>query len=222
MDASASASVAATARISKSNRLHFRSLASRDGYPTDEDGRSASALLSGSAAGAPLPPRREALSGVDTDEETTGHLAAALTELGYSVEYAPDGDAKLATVLTNRPNVVVCVCSTARMSDLGLLERFSEANPPRRALPLVLLMGQRDRECAGRRFGASGSARLTVREKDVLTWVARGKTSAEIGIILGLSERTINFHCDKAMKRLDVINRTQAVATAIAAGLIGI
>ena len=83
-------------------------------------------------------------------------------------------------------------------------------------------MGQRDGECAGGRPGASGSARLTVREKDVLSWVARGKTSAEIAIILGLSERTINFHCDKAMKRLDVINRTQAVATAIAAGLIGI
>jgi len=63
---------------------------------------------------------------------------------------------------------------------------------------------------------------LTAREKNVLTWVARGKTSAEIAIILGLSERTINFHCDNAMKRLDVVNRTQAVATAVAGGLIGI
>ena len=61
---------------------------------------------------------------------------------------------------------------------------------------------------------------MTEREKEVLTWVGRGKTSAEIAIILGLSERTINFHCDQAMKRLDVINRTQAVAMAIARGLI--
>jgi len=108
------------------------------------------------------------------------------------------------------------------MSDLGLLERFSEANSQRRTLPPVLLMGQRDCECADGRVGVSGRARLTVRERDVLTWVARGKTSAEIAIILGLSERTINFHCDEAMKRLDVINRTQAVAKAIAERLIGI
>jgi DNA-binding CsgD family transcriptional regulator len=64
--------------------------------------------------------------------------------------------------------------------------------------------------------------RLTDREKEVLTWVARGKTSAETAIILALKERTINFHCDNAMKRLDVITRTQAVAKAVAEGIIGI
>ena len=63
---------------------------------------------------------------------------------------------------------------------------------------------------------------LTQREKEVLTRVGRGKTSAEIAIILGLSDRTVNFHCDRAMKRLDVINRTQAVATAICQGSISI
>jgi DNA-binding NarL/FixJ family response regulator len=34
---------------------------------------------------------------------------------------------------------------------------------------------------------------LTVREKDVLTWVARGETSAEIATILLLSERRSTF-----------------------------
>ncbi len=68
----------------------------------------------------------------------------------------------------------------------------------------------------------SAPKHLTSRETDVLTWVARGKTSAEIAIILGLSQRTINFHCDNATRRLDVVNRTQAVATAVAEGLIGI
>jgi DNA-binding NarL/FixJ family response regulator len=63
---------------------------------------------------------------------------------------------------------------------------------------------------------------LTSREKEVLTWVGRGKTSAEIAIILGLSERTVNFHCDGAIRRLNVINRTQAVATAIWHGSISI
>lgn len=61
---------------------------------------------------------------------------------------------------------------------------------------------------------------LTDREREVLTWVGRGKTSSEIAIILGLSERTVNFHCDQAMKRLDVSNRAQAVATAVSERLI--
>ena len=74
----------------------------------------------------------------------------------------------------------------------------------------------------GGRPGSEPALHLTEREKEVLTWVGGGKTSSEIAIILGLSERTVNFHCDQAMKRLDVINRTQAVAKAMAYGLIDI
>jgi DNA-binding CsgD family transcriptional regulator len=70
------------------------------------------------------------------------------------------------------------------------------------------------------RHAAAVEPGLTRQERNVLTWVARGKTSSEIGLILGLSERTINFHCANAMRRLDVINRTQAVASALAAGMI--
>jgi DNA-binding NarL/FixJ family response regulator len=69
---------------------------------------------------------------------------------------------------------------------------------------------------------ASGHDHLTNREKVVLTWVGRGKTSGEIAIILELSERTVNFHCEQAMKRLDVMNRTHAVAKAISRQLISI
>jgi DNA-binding NarL/FixJ family response regulator len=84
---------------------------------------------------------------------------------------------------------------------------------------LGVVVENRLRRADGR--GASRSEiHLTNREKDVLTWVGRGKTSAEIAIILGISERTVNFHCEQAMKRLDVVRRTQAVATALAQGLI--
>jgi DNA-binding NarL/FixJ family response regulator len=69
---------------------------------------------------------------------------------------------------------------------------------------------------------ASEQHHLTNREKVVLTWVGRGKTSGEIALILELSERTVNFHCEQAMKRLDVMNRTQAVAKAITHQLISV
>jgi DNA-binding NarL/FixJ family response regulator len=86
---------------------------------------------------------------------------------------------------------------------------------------LGVVIDHRLRRAEGRPASHS-DVHLTEREKEVLTWVGRGKTSAEIAIILGLSERTVNFHCDQAMRRLDVINRTQAVAKAIAHGLIGV
>lgn len=62
--------------------------------------------------------------------------------------------------------------------------------------------------------------RLTAREKEVLTWVGAGKTSWEIARILALAERTVIFHVDNAMRKLDTRTRSQAVARAFALGLI--
>jgi len=43
---------------------------------------------------------------------------------------------------------------------------------------------------------------LGKREVETLTWAARGKTSAEIAQILGLSKRTVDFHIDNARVKL--------------------
>jgi DNA-binding NarL/FixJ family response regulator len=61
---------------------------------------------------------------------------------------------------------------------------------------------------------------LNDREVEALTWVARGKTSAEIAQILGLSKRTIDFHIDNARNKLGAATRTQAVIKAADGGLI--
>lgn len=53
---------------------------------------------------------------------------------------------------------------------------------------------------------------LTPRELECLQWCGRGKTSGEIGLILHLSERTVNFHLSNAMGKLGVRTRAQAVA----------
>jgi len=52
---------------------------------------------------------------------------------------------------------------------------------------------------------------LNDREVEVLTWVARGKTSVEIGQIVGLTKRTIDFHIDNARAKLGAATRTEAV-----------
>jgi DNA-binding CsgD family transcriptional regulator len=61
---------------------------------------------------------------------------------------------------------------------------------------------------------------LTDREIDCLNWTAAGKTSAEIAEILVLSEHTVNHYLNRATKKLDTVNRTQAVAKALRVGLI--
>ena len=52
---------------------------------------------------------------------------------------------------------------------------------------------------------------LTERELEVLRWVTLGKTNPEIGTILDLSEFTVKNHLKRIFKKLDVLNRAQAV-----------
>jgi DNA-binding response OmpR family regulator len=61
---------------------------------------------------------------------------------------------------------------------------------------------------------------LREREVETLTWAARGKTFAEIGEILSLSKRTVEFHLDNARRKLGVATRTQALIKAAAGHLI--
>lgn len=53
---------------------------------------------------------------------------------------------------------------------------------------------------------------LTARERDALAYVAEGKTDWEISVILGVSEATARFHVDNGRRKLDAVNRAQAVA----------
>ena len=61
---------------------------------------------------------------------------------------------------------------------------------------------------------------LTKREKECLLWSAEGKTSWETSQILNVSERTVIFHLQNATQRLNVTNRSQAVARAVTLGLV--
>jgi LuxR family quorum-sensing transcriptional regulator LasR/LuxR family quorum-sensing system transcriptional regulator CciR len=61
---------------------------------------------------------------------------------------------------------------------------------------------------------------LTGRERDCLTLCALGKTSWEIGEILGISELTVNSYINNASTKLDANSRIFAVVKAIRLGLI--
>ncbi len=63
---------------------------------------------------------------------------------------------------------------------------------------------------------------LNERETEVLTWAARGKTSNEIGQILDLTKRTVDFHMDNARLKLNASTRMHAAVKAASAGLINV
>ncbi|WP_204514074.1 LuxR family transcriptional regulator [Bradyrhizobium canariense] len=56
-----------------------------------------------------------------------------------------------------------------------------------------------------------GGVVLSPREYECLEWSARGKSAGEIGIILGISERTAGSHLDNARAKLGVSSLRQAI-----------
>jgi DNA-binding CsgD family transcriptional regulator len=55
---------------------------------------------------------------------------------------------------------------------------------------------------------------VTVREADVLVWIARGKSNRDISEILNISARTVNKHLEQVFTKLGVENRAAAAAIA--------
>ena len=60
----------------------------------------------------------------------------------------------------------------------------------------------------------SEAAPLTAREDEVLQWLGRGKTDKDIGVILGISPRTVHKHLQRIYEKMGVENRTAAVVRA--------
>jgi LuxR family transcriptional regulator, quorum-sensing system regulator BjaR1 len=73
-------------------------------------------------------------------------------------------------------------------------------------------------KCNQLRADATPRRVLTAREREVMAWVAAGKTAWDIGCILVISEDTVNKLVASAMRRLNACNRPQAVAEAIRQG----
>jgi transcriptional regulator EpsA len=53
---------------------------------------------------------------------------------------------------------------------------------------------------------------LSTRELEIMEWVRNGKTNFEIGMILDISAFTVKNHLQRIFRKLDVVNRAQAVA----------
>jgi two-component system, NarL family, response regulator LiaR len=69
---------------------------------------------------------------------------------------------------------------------------------------------------------AAHAEALTERELDVLRLAARGQTNKQIGLALGISDRTVQNHLANVYGKLEVASRTEAVTAALQRGLISL
>jgi DNA-binding CsgD family transcriptional regulator len=74
------------------------------------------------------------------------------------------------------------------------------------------------RNAAARKREPRWLATLTPREREILLWVARGKSNREIAGVLYLAPGTIRKHLDNVYDKLGVSNRAGAVARAFSTG----
>ncbi len=67
-------------------------------------------------------------------------------------------------------------------------------------------------------LGITTTQRLSARERDVLSWVAIGKTAAEIGMILSISEHTVGEHLKHIRRKLRTSNNAHSIVRALQTG----
>lgn len=98
------------------------------------------------------------------------------------------------------------VCLAGRQLDLGV---------PTRSLLHLAAMHAFLRLQALSKPSVPETPLLTVREREVLTWTARGKSAWETSCILGVSSHTVSKQLAAAARKLNASNKTQAVAEAM-------
>lgn len=118
--------------------------------------------------------------------------------------HSPHGELGILSFALSRPTAVAREITQQAMPYIQLLAGYLH-EATRRVLNLENMQGH---------------SPLTLREKECMKWVADGKTSWEISRLLNLSERTVNFHLNNAMQKLQASNRQHAVIKATLQGLI--
>jgi DNA-binding response OmpR family regulator len=93
---------------------------------------------------------------VEDDHETAALIAEDLTDRGYDVVVAHDGQQGFSAILRTMPDLVLCDISMPVMTGFEVLERLTAIMPRFGNMPFVFLtaLTDRDDELKGRRLGA--------------------------------------------------------------------
>jgi DNA-binding CsgD family transcriptional regulator len=120
-----------------------------------------------------------------------------------------------------QPLLAVPACAGEEV--LGVVELYSASHheSSRRLLDVLSVAGQLLGTVFARRRGELKLSPLTARELQVLTLAADGLTGRGIAARLEISPATVKTHFEHIFRKLEVGDRTAAVAHAIRGGLIG-
>jgi DNA-binding NarL/FixJ family response regulator len=140
------------------------------------------------------------------------------------VRQHPEAKVIMLTAADDRDHVATAVANGARGYLLKDVSHEELCAAVAHALDGEDLVGASMRRAMTERVGsgrvADPALTLTERELQVLTGMSQGKSNAEIGRSLYLSEDTIKTHARRLFRKLGVNDRAQAVALGFRRGLV--
>lgn len=105
-----------------------------------------------------------------------------------------------------------------RTSILSLAGCKPDLSPVNRNALTLSAIYFHNRLCGFTRRRSGPDVHLTPREIEVLNWVAAGKSDWQIGQILQISAKTVNYHVENLKRKYGVASRTQAIVSALRDG----
>jgi len=163
--------------------------------------------------------RMPTMDGIEATREIVADPELGATRVLVLTTY-DDDDNVLAALRAGAGGFLVKDTRPAELLDairtIGAGEALLSPGPTARLIERVLRLPKTSEQGAG----AGHVARLSAREREVLTLVGRGLTNAEIGTLLGLSPLTAKTHVSRIMARLGARDRPQLVVLAYESGLV--
>lgn len=142
------------------------------------------------------------------------HIDDDLADLGYGGALAQTFDRP-----DTKTRVAVTMMSDTAASGLADPETYRKFT--RTAATISAFIG-RPQPASDTPYFQAPALTLTVRERDVLSYVASGANYQQIAEKLRITQSTVQLHANNARQRLEASTRDQAVALAIRDGLIEI
>jgi DNA-binding NarL/FixJ family response regulator len=192
---------------------------------------------------------RARILSIEDDPATAELLVEVLEDEGFQTNVAADGIEGVQK-FAERPDIILCDVDMPHMSGFGVLSELRKSATKLRAVPFLFITayGSRESHLHARRLGCDDfiskpldfellveivrnrltqhtqrmptDFALTDREIEALTWVAKGKSSTDIAVLMNVSERTVNFHISNVIRKLGVATRVQAAIRCALLGLI--
>jgi DNA-binding NarL/FixJ family response regulator len=193
--------------------------------------------------------RRPRILCIEDDPATLDLLVEVLEDEGFDTLVAMDGREGIRQ-FSCQPDLILCDIDMPHMTGFEVLGAFRKDVSQLHNVPFLFITayGSRESHLQARRLGCDDfitkpldfellveiirsrlaqrskqdtvDFSLTEREIEALTWVAKGKSSTDIAVLMNVSERTVNFHVNNVIRKLGVATRVQAAIRCAMLGLI--